>query len=605
MIITKSVEVKISKINIDYFLCYYKDIELKDIIQVDPNNLQKSSSIKIDVSCNVCGVVRNIRYQAYRKNINSCEEYPIYTCDKCSHIKIKSFNRKKWGVDYFSQTDEYNDKFKSTMMKRYGVEHALQSEELKDKVKKTNLEKFGFINPFMDSERIRGIFNEKYGVDHPSQVEEFRDKINNTNMERYGVESPLESKVIRDKIKKTNLERYNNENIGSVDVFRLKRKNTNLERYGVESPLESKEIRDKIKKTNLERYGVENPIISDQVRSNTIIGKDPNYIKYLGENISLFKCDNGHEFGINIDNYHGRSKQNLPLRTICYPISNSRSIKEDGLLKFISLVYSGEIIQSYRDGLEIDIYLPELKIGFEFNGLYWHSAEYKEKNYHLKKTNFFRERGIRVIHIWEDDWSLKNDIIKSQISNWIGNSEKKIYARKCKVIEIKDTSIIKSFLNVNHIQGYVHSIKRYGLFYKGELVSLMTFDKLEGRKKMSEGEWNLNRFCNKLNISVIGGASKIFNHFINDVLPSRIISYADVDWSVGNLYHKLGFNKISESNPDYKYLVDNKRAHKSRYKKSRLDTDLSESAFMKENGIHKIYDCGKLKFELIIKKSSI
>ena len=107
MIITKSVEVKISKINIDYFLCYYKDIELKDIIQVDPNNLQKSSSIKIDVSCNVCGVVRNIRYQAYRKNINSCEEYPIYTCDKCSHIKIKSFNRKKWGVDYFSQTDEY------------------------------------------------------------------------------------------------------------------------------------------------------------------------------------------------------------------------------------------------------------------------------------------------------------------------------------------------------------------------------------------------------------------------------------------------------------------------------------------------------------------
>ena len=67
----------------------------------------------------------------------------------------------------------------------------------------------------------------------------------------------------------------------------------------------------------------------------------------------------------------------------------------------------------------------------------------------------------------------------------------------------------------------------------------------------------------------------------------------------------MGFNKISESNPDYKYLVDNKRAHKSRYKKSRLKTDLSESAFMKENGINKIYDCGKLKFELIIKKSSI
>jgi hypothetical protein len=170
MIINKSIEIKISKKNIDHFLCYHKDIKLRDIIQVDPNNLQKSSNVKVDVSCDVCGIERTIKYQAYIKNINSCEEYPIYTCDKCSHVKIKSFNQKKYGVDYFSQTDEYNDKFKSTMMERYGVEYTLQSEELRDKVKKTNLEKFGFENPFMDGDRIRKIFNDKYGVDHPSKL---------------------------------------------------------------------------------------------------------------------------------------------------------------------------------------------------------------------------------------------------------------------------------------------------------------------------------------------------------------------------------------------------------------------------------------------------
>ena len=600
MIITKNVKVKISKINIDYFLCYYKDIELKDIIQVDPNNLQKSSSIKIDVSCDVCGVVRNIRYQAYRKNINSCEEYPIYTCDKCSHIKIKSFNRKKWGVDYFSQTDEYNDKFKSTMMERYGVEHALQSEELKNKVKKTNLEKFGFINPFMDSERIRGIFNEKYGADHPSQVEEFKNKIKETNLERYGFESPLQSKVIRDKIKKTNLERYNNENIGGIDVFILKRKNTNLERYGVESHLESKVIRDRIKKTNLERYGYENPIFSNQVRSNTTIGKDPKYINYLGNNISLFKCDNGHEFEINIDNYHGRIKQNLPLCTICYPIGNSRSIKEDELLKYIQSVYSGETIKSYRDGLEIDIYIPELKIGFEFNGLYFHSEKFRDKNYHLDKTKFFEDKGIRIIHIWEDDWDCKNEIIKSQINNWTGITKTKIYARECDVVEISDIKLTRSFIDTNHIQGYVNSIKKYGLVYKGELVSLMTFDRSEGRNKMEDGGWNLNRFCNKLNTSVVGGASKLFSFFIKQNSPSRIISYADRDWSTGDLYFKLGFINTYTTRPDYKYIIDNNRVHKSRYKKSRLNTNLSESNFMKSKGIDKIYDCGKIKFELLI-----
>ena len=74
---------------------------------------------------------------------------------------------------------------------------------------------------------------------------------------------------------------------------------------------------------------------------------------------------------------------------------------------------------SYRDSLEIDVYLPELKIGFEFNGLYWHSEECKDKNYHLNKTNYFKEKGIRIIHIWEDDWDFKRSIIESQIKNWI------------------------------------------------------------------------------------------------------------------------------------------------------------------------------------------
>ena len=121
----------------------------------------------------------------------------------------------------------------------------------------------------------------------------------------------------------------------------------------------------------------------------------------------------------------------------------------------------------------------------------------------------------------------------------------------------------------------------------------MLFDHYEGRKKMNKNEWNLSRFCNKLNYSVVGGASKILNYFIKSMDPKRIISYADKDWSQGNLYESIGFVLISEINPDYKYVVDGDMIHKSRFRKSL--TGISES----ELNIPKVWNCGKLKFEKI------
>ena len=208
MIIDKIIKVKISLKNIEHYSVFFSNIKLKDIIDVDPNiHLQKASSVKLNVQCDICSVQRYIKYQAYSKNINSCKRYPIYTCDKCSHIKLKEFNKNKYGVEYYSQHPDRNDKVKKTSIERYGVEHFSKSELFNKKVHKTNLEKFGFINPFMDGDRIREIFREKYGVEHPSQVEEFNNKIRETTFERYGYENILSSPIIRDRIKKTNLEK--------------------------------------------------------------------------------------------------------------------------------------------------------------------------------------------------------------------------------------------------------------------------------------------------------------------------------------------------------------------------------------------------------------
>ena len=232
-----------------------------------------------------------------------------------------------------------------------------------------------------------------------------------------------------------------------------------------------------------------------------------------------------------------------------------------------------------------------MKIGFEFNGLWWHSDKYKSKNYHIDKLNYFKNKGIRIIHIWEDDWTFRKEIVKSQIKN-ILNLNTKIGARQCEIKEIKDVKSVKNFLNQNHIQGFVNSKIKIGLFHQNQLVVVMTFDQFEGRKKMKKNEWNLNRFCTLTNLNVIGGASKLLNFFIKEYKPSRIISYADKDWSKGEIYFKLGFNLVNETEPDYKYLVNNELIHKSRFRKSL--TGISESKLY----IPKVWNCGKIKFEI-------
>jgi hypothetical protein len=447
--------------------------------------------------------------------------------------------------------------------------------------------------------KLKKTLKDKYGVDHYSKTNEYIKKVKETSLIKYGVDNFSKTEEYLKKSKETSLIKYGVDNFTKTKEYLDKSKKTFLRKWGVEFPTQSEEIKDKIKKTNMKKYGTSHIFMSDKYRiDNFKISNHINYISYTNDN-NLFKCDCGkdHKFEISTDDYYGRIKSNNKLCTICYPISDLSSIKEKMLFDYIHSIYSEEIISSYRDKYEIDIYLPDLKLGFEFNGLYWHSDKFKEKNYHINKTNYFKKKGIRIIHIWEDDWLYKSEIIKSQIKNWLGLNNKKIFARNCQIKEVKNT---KNFLNMNHIQGNDRSNIKIGLYYNNELLSLMTFNKTEGRKKMEEGGWNLSRFCNKLDTNIVGGASKILNYFINTYKPKRIITYADKDWSIGNLYYKIGFNLLYETKQDYKYIIDNKRVHKSRYRKSRLKTNISEDKYMSNLNILKIWDCGKMKFEILL-----
>ena len=427
----------------------------------------------------------------------------------------------------------------------------------------------------------------KYGGNSPACDEEIVNKIKSTNIKKYGNNSSLHGSQ-QGKTENIFLEKYGTKTPSILDSVKNKMFETNKIKYGGKSPFSDIKIIEKMKNTNFGKYGCLTINENEDYRKNNFnIAKHPYYNSYIEDGISLFNCDLGkeHTFEIHRGLFKTRNEKHIPLCTICYPIGDQKSIKEKEVLRFIDKIYKGEIISSYRDQLEIDVYLPELNIGFEFNGLYWHSTERKDKNYHLNKLNYFKERKIHIVNIWEDDWEFKRDIIHSQIRNQLRLTENKKFARKCIIKEIKDYA---NFIADNCIYEYTPSKINLGLFYNKELVSVMGFDNFDGRKKMGDNEWNLSIFCGKINTTVVGGASKLINYFIKIYNPCRIITYVDKSLYDGRLYPILGFSLIKETKPDYKYIVGSIRKNKTNFAKT------------EKLGYHRIYDCGKMKFELKI-----
>ena len=295
----------------------------------------------------------------------------------------------------------------------------------------------------------------------------------------------------------------------------------------------------------------------------------------------------------------------------CPKCSNQMSIAEEEIIDFLQKTISNVTIERRNRKIikpyELDIFIPQYNIAIEYDGLIWHCEKYNDNNkLHLYKTECCLKHGIKLIHIFEDEWLNKQNIIKSRIKNILGLSQKRIYARQCILKQIQMNEA-KNFLEDNHIQEHVNGSNYYGLYYNDELVSVMTFGKLRknlGRNN-EEDSYELLRFCNKLNTTVVGGASKLLKHFIKEVKPKKIISYADRRWSNGNLYKTLGFTHTHNSKPNYFYVSKNgkKRENRFKYRKSELikqgfDKNKSEHQIMLEQQMYRIYDCGTMVFEM-------
>ena len=435
---------------------------------------------------------------------------------------------------------------------------------------------------------------EKYEGGHPLRDSKVRKKIDKTNMERYGTTIPMNSPVMQKQIRENCLNEYGVDHPMKRQDVIAKRvdsyKQNCKKKYGVENTSQLPETKRKISSSKRKSCW---SIVqrTAEINNMEILSTFDNYIQ---NNNFLYRCKKCNSvFEMDLRPGHAICRT-------CNPKHEFVSNKERSVAEWIESIYSGTVITSDRTMIapyELDIYIPERKLAIEFDGAYWHSEKFKNKDYHQHKSLLCMKKDIRLIHIPELIWEYKQDIIKSIIENALGIFHQRIFARKCSVKTISSNEY-KNFLEENHIQGAINSKHKYGLFHNNELVAVIGY----GASRFVKGENELHRFCIKKGFNIPGAFSKLLKHS-----GFHGSSYIDLNYFNGSGYLKNNFKFVKTTEPNYIWINPETGQTYSRYqtqkhKLSKLlkyfDSELSETQNMELHGFTKIYDAGNMKVEL-------
>lgn len=473
--------------------------------------------------------------------------------------------------------------------------------------------------PFLDYTRgFQRCCSSKCATNDPT----FREKSKQTNLRKYGVEHASQNKDIKKKIVDTTVSRHGGMGNASEST-KAKQHSTMLDKYGTTHALQVDGVWEKARQTCLERYGSvwasQNEEISKKISNGLLkAAKRDDIVSAFrtseGEIRYICKCPHSEctkceerLYEISASRYFNRKKDLSEPCTHILPEMKEHSTGTTGEIYIRKIVgeTNNEVIYNDRTilgGQELDIYIPELKLAIEYNGVYWHSDYIKSPSYHVNKFKKCAQKGIQLIQIWEDQFKTKAEAVANIIRSKCGLYKTRCYARNTEITELspQDANV---FYNKYHLQGAVNGSCHYGLKYGEALVAAASF----GKGRYSDG-WELLRFCVASDYQVVGGAGKLLKHFINTYKPTKVISYSSNDISDGSLYKKLGFEKAGESQSYWYIDKTYKRYHRSNFtkgtlvKKGWLNDGETEATTMKSHGFIRIYDSGQTKWVLNLDK---
>ena len=446
-------------------------------------------------------------------------------------------------------------------------------------------------------ERTQQTCIERYGAIAPACIPKVRRKAKQTCIERYGTEYAMQTKEIQEKSYQALFDKYGVRSVGAISGSKEKAKQTCIERYGGVG-FASDQLNKSSKQTCIERYGDANynntpQLVATQRRIYGGVGNESSILRkkysntirkkivdnneflagYTDDGLWICKCPHPgctkcveRTYAVTANMYFDRKRDHTePCTNLLKP---QRSHSAGTTIELFIRDFLNEHNVQYEtnkgifEGKHADIWIPDLNIAIECNGVFHHSTHCCSKSAHINKMLIARKMGIQLIYLWWDEIITKPEIVKSIIANKLGLCDNSIAARKCVVKKI-NSKIASKFLNENHIQGAGNATHRLGLYYGADLVSVMTFNN-------TSGKWVLNRFCNKLNTRVIGGAGKLFKYALNTFSINECVSYSSNDISDGNLYKVLGFVSDGKINDAYFYIKGTKRYSRDYGRKSSI-----------------------------------
>lgn len=566
-------------------------------------------------SCPVCG--KQVQVKDFSAGVPTCSEecrlQKIYATNlekygnkysvnsEHSRQVAKQHMNEKYGVDWYSQTEQFKEAYKETSKKKYGTSNPMQNKDVQAKATDTMRGKYG-VEHYLQSEegknKMKATVKEKYGgftLEHSSSS---RQKYESTMIERYSASAPMQNPEILAKMKGNNLEKYGTEWATVSKEANEKRRATNLERYGAENPFGSKEIQDKIREGWTQKYGGPNPMCD----SNLVELSSRNRAESMMSKYGAASCMQVPELRQKISKIL-QEKYGVPwyvLTSECRQ-HNYKSVSKPNR-KFAEVLNALGIETSFEYYIghsPYDIKIEDANVLIEIDPTYthncydniWHST--KQTYDHLNKTRLAEENGFRCIHIF--DWDNQESILSMLAPKSI------VYARNCDIQEL-DRITAEQFTHQYHLQGSCRGQNIvYGLIYKGELIQIMSFGNPRYNKKY---DYELLRLCTRCDFKVVGGASRLFSYFKKEHPDSSVISYCDCAKFSGQVYLQLGMELDHISSPakvwsrGNKYVTDNylRQQGYDRIFNANYGKGTSNEQLMLEHGWLPVYDCGQKVF---------
>lgn len=496
------------------------------------------------------------------------------------------------------------DKQKKTLSEKYGkdISNPFHIPGVQDKARATSLERYGTEFGVCSEQSVkkrRATCKKKYGVEFALQNKEIKQKTYDSNVENHGGVYHLHTKeVMQKRAEGHRTPEYREKARQMFDVEY--RKQRCLELFGVDNVFKLKEYQDKGKQTCIEKYGAPNPLqnkgVSEKMSTTKFLKQAINkedinreyFVEHFINSDGLFDLDT-------CAKYYNISLGAAEFFKSQFNIKNENvtvvnETLESEFYQFISTLTDKEILRHDRKAispLELDVYIPDMKLAFEFNGDYWHSANRGVSNtYHLHKTQVCESNGIRLIHIWEHEWLSDQEKIKIFIRS-LFVKRKRIRASKCEIKLIPSIQMFH-FAEKYHLLGSTSAPLKLGLYYKNELVSAL------GLFKSKDDTWDLKRYIVG-EYQVMGGFEKLFKYFIEQYKPKKIITFVENSKFLGTVNFRNGFVLDKELPPDFFWVINDKRVDKRTAWRNFREEGMSTAeyqAFMMTFAL-KCYDAGK------------